>query len=487
MREVQERVEAAGDAAERTAEIRTRITEASGEALEETAEVAGDAADQVDQITATIDETVARAESGKDIADAAEQVRRQTEQASAAAEAVSDAAGQAAAMAEQAEQAEVTASTEGPESAEEQPELLARAAEIAATEQTKRKEKRALLETVSKMREERKLLLDRFKATLAALEAKTPEDDADTLALIADHRLYIRAITSVEVDVQDTTSAWIAIKGWAVSEEGGIRLAFNLVRFFSVLIIAWFIAKLLSAGVHRALTRIKGTSKLLEDFLVKSIRWIVMSIGIIMALAALEVGVGPLLAVIGAAGFVVAFALQDSLSNFASGLMILIFRPFDVGDVIDAGGVSGKVESMNLISTTIKTFDNKNMIVPNNKITTDVITNATGVRHRRVDMEFGIAYDADTDRAQAILEEIIGSHPKVLADPAPTIALHTLGDNSVNFIARPWTLTADYWEVFWDVTKAVKKRFDSEGIGIPFPQRDVHLYIKSGGEQLLPK
>jgi small conductance mechanosensitive channel len=166
--------------------------------------------------------------------------------------------------------------------------------------------------------------------------------------------------------------------------------------------------------------------------------------------------------------------------------MILFFRPFDVGDVVDAGGVSGKVIAMNLVSTSIKTFDNKDMVVPNNKIWQDVITNATGVDTRRVDMEFGIGYDDDIDKAQGILEEIVAAHPKALKDPEPTIRMNTLADSSVNFICRPWAKTADYWDVYWDVTKAVKQRFDAEGIGIPFPQRDVHLYIEEGsGKQSL--
>jgi len=208
-----------------------------------------------------------------------------------------------------------------------------------------------------------------------------------------------------------------------------------------------------------------------------------MVVGVIMALAALEVSIGPLLAVVVAAGFVIAFALQDSLSNFASGLMILFFRPFDVGDVVDAGGVSGKVTSMNLVATTIKTFDNKDMVVPNNKVWNDVITNATGVDTRRVDMEFGVGYDDDIDKAQAILEEIVAAHPKALKDPEPTIRMNALADSSVNFICRPWARTADYWDVYWDVTKAVKKRFDAEGIGIPYPQRDVHLYIEDSAQK----
>ena len=349
---------------------------------------------------------------------------------------------------------------------------------IADAEKTTRDEKVALLEEVAELREERTVLLDQFNAVISALEAKTDETDSETLSKIADYKLYASAVRGIDLDVKDTTSAWLAIKGWIMSDEGGIRWAMNLAKFVGILIAAWIISGLFSRLIHRGMQRVSGRSHLLEDFLVKAARWIVLAIGLIMALAALEVSIGPLLAVVGAAGFVIAFALQDSLSNFASGMMILFFKPFDVGDVVDAGGVSGTVASMNIASTTIKTFDNKTMVVPNNRIWSDVITNATGVSERRVDMEFGIGYDDDIDRAQAILEEIISGHPLVLKEPEPTIKLSALAESSVNFIARPWAKTGDYWQVFWDVTKAVKQRFDAEGIGIPFPQRDVHLYLE---------
>ena len=213
---------------------------------------------------------------------------------------------------------------------------------------------------------------------------------------------------------------------------------------------------------------------LLENFLVRAVGWVMWVVGIIWALSSLEISIAPLLAVVGAAGFIIAFAMQDSLSNFASGLMILFFRPFDVGKVVDAAGVSGTVESMNLVSTSIKTFDNKLMIVPNNKIWGDVITSASTIDERRVDMEFGIGYDDDIDQALGILDEIVTSHPLVLQEPAPTIRMSTLADSAVMFICRPWARTSDYWSVYWDVLKAVKLRCDAEGIRIPYPQQDVH-------------
>ncbi len=369
-------------------------------------------------------------------------------------------------------------------SMEDKAQALERTAEVVAGEAESRKEtKVSLLEQVTELAEERTALVDRLRAVLDELELKTDEGDADTLAKVKDLRLYAKAVGGLKVDVEDTTSAWIAVKGWLLSEEGGKRWAFNIARFLATLVVAWIIARILSGMTRQGLARVRGTSRLLEEFLVKSVRWVVMAIGLIIALAALEVSIGPLLAVVGAAGFVIAFALQDSLSNFASGLMILFFQPFDEGDVIDAGGVSGKVQSLNLVSTTILTFDNKRMIVPNNKVWNDVITNATGVRERRVDMEFGIGYNDDIDKAHEILVDIITSHPKVLKEPEPVIRVHALADSSVNFIARPWSQTADYWEVYWDVTRKVKQRFDEQGIGIPFPQRDVHVYFEGSDAQ----
>jgi small conductance mechanosensitive channel len=318
--------------------------------------------------------------------------------------------------------------------------------------------------------------VDNLRAVIEALDVKTAEEDSTTKALIKDYRLYISAISGLTVDVEDAASAWSALSGWAMSEEGGLRWAKNIAMFLGILIVARILAGIASGAVGRGLRKL-DVPTLLRDFLSGAVYWVIMIGGLLMALSALEVSMGPLLAMVGAAGFIVAFAMQDSLSNFASGLMILFFRPFDTGDVVEAGGVSGTVESMNLVATTVKTFDNKRMIVPNNKIIGDVITNATGVPTRRVDMEFGIGYDDDIDRAQEILTEIVANHPQVLSDPAPTIRLNTLADSSVNFIVRPWSRTPDYWGVYWDITREVKRRFDAAGIGIPYPQQDVHLHI----------
>jgi len=178
----------------------------------------------------------------------------------------------------------------------------------------------------------------------------------------------------------------------------------------------------------------------------------------------------------GAAGLVVGLALQDSLSNVASGLMILINRPFDVGDVVSSGGVIGTVHQMNLVSTTFRTFDNQTIHVPNNEIWNNVITNITANPTRRVDLEFGIGYSDNFDHAEQIIEEVVREHDLVLDDPAPVVVTHALADSSVNIVCRPWVRTSDWWQVKTDLTREVKRRFDAAGISIPFPQRDVHVY-----------
>ena len=349
-----------------------------------------------------------------------------------------------------------------------------------ALEETKaaqKEEKVDQLELLTEMREVRTLLLDNMRAVVDELQSKTDTRDTDTLAKITDYRLYISGVSGISLDVTDTTSTWISIKSWIISEEGGLRWLTNLGKFVLILLLAWYLAKFLSILINKAMEKAQVPA-LLADFLTKTVRLVVMIIGIIWALAALEVSIAPLLAMVGATGFILAFAMQESLSNFASGTMILMFRPFDIGDVVEAGGVSGTVNSMNIVSTTIRTFDNKMMVVPNSKIWSDVITNVTGVTKRRVDLEFGIGYECDADLAQNILEDIVSSHPKVLKYPEPTIKMNTLSDSSVNFICRPWARPSDYWDVYWDVTKEVKQRFGSEGISIPFPQRDIHVYFE---------
>ncbi|MGC9328080.1 MAG: mechanosensitive ion channel family protein, partial [Candidatus Hinthialibacter sp.] len=332
-------------------------------------------------------------------------------------------------------------------------------------------EKIEKLKSLAELRNERTALIDRLNLVLDKYAEKGGE--------IGDYLLYINAVSGIELDVSDASALWLTIVGWLESPEGGIRWAWNI-AFCLLTILAFWIASIIAGhAVNRAISVSKKISNLLRDFIDKSVRRVILAIGLVMGLSMLEININPLLAAIGGAAFIIAFALQGTLSNFASGILILVYRPFDIGDVIDAAGVSGIVESMNLVSTYIKTFDNKKVIIPNNSVWGGIITNVTGKPIRRVDMVFGICYEDDIDKAQHILEDIIAHHDLVLEDPAPLIRLHELADSSVNFICRPWTRTADYWTVYWDVTRAVKQRFDQEGVTIPYPQHDVHIYNQS--------
>jgi small conductance mechanosensitive channel len=271
--------------------------------------------------------------------------------------------------------------------------------------------------------------------------------------------------------------SWAAVKT-AVEDNAAnfiVRLLIVIVVLLVIRTLARLTRKIVGAACDRSSLRM---SVLLKNILVSTSGGAVMVLGILIALSQVGISLAPMLAGLGVAGFIVGFALQDSLGNFAAGAMILIYRPFDVNDLVEVPGAAGLVKKMNLVSTTITTLDNQTLVVPNSKIWGDVIKNVTAQKERRVDLEIGIGYGDDIELAERVLVEIVNGHEKVLAKPEPKIKLHTLGDSSVNFIVRPWTKTEDYWDVYWDILREVKLRFDREGISIPFPQRDVHLYTE---------
>ena len=328
--------------------------------------------------------------------------------------------------------------------------------------------KTKLLESVTKLKEQQTALSDRFMVVIEEFKSKGGK--------VEDYESYIAAISGVKVDISDASATWTVVTGWLTSSEGGLRWAKNISMFFVILLVSWILAKLLGKAVKKAVVKLQTASELLKDFIVNITRKTVLLIGFVVALSMLEINIGPLLATIGAAGFIVGFALQGTLSNFAAGILILVYRPYDVGDLVDIGGTFGTVEAMTIVSTTLRKLDNQKVIVPNNMIWGDIITNVTGTRKRRVDMVFGIGYSDDIAKAQKILEEILANHAAILKDPEPIVRVHELGDSSVNFVVRPWVETENYWDVHWDITRSVKERFDAEGVSIPFPQRDVHLH-----------
>ncbi len=263
--------------------------------------------------------------------------------------------------------------------------------------------------------------------------------------------------------------------GWDWIGDNGFNVVFKIIVF--VLIVVGFRA--LSLLVRRALERAVShgnLSVLLRSMIAATVGNIVMAIGIMIAFSQMGISLGPLLAGLGVLGFIIGFALQDTLGNFAAGMMILIYRPYDVGDVITAAGATGKVDHMSLVNTVILTFDNQKLIVPNKQIWGDVIQNVTAQQERRVDMTFSISYADDVEKAETVFADIIDKHELTLDDPKPMIKLQTLNSSSVDFVVRPWVKSEDYWAVYWDITREVKMRFDREGISIPFAQHDVHHY-----------
>jgi small conductance mechanosensitive channel len=298
----------------------------------------------------------------------------------------------------------------------------------------------------------------------------------------------ISATGKISDDILNRAVATGLIEEWTAEgadwlRSNGATLFFQVLIFLLILLAFWILARIGRGLVRRGLNRSKlNVSSLARDFFIKMTGRLILLLGFIIAIAQLGIEVAPLLAGLGIAGFVIGFALQDTLSNFASGMMILIYRPFDVGDVIEAGGVMGTVDQMNLVATMVLTFDNQLLVVPNKQIWGGVIRNVTHQATRRVDLTFGIGYSDDISKAEKVLADIVSSHEKVLKHPEPVIRLHELGDSSVNFVVRPWSKTGDYWDVYWDITREVKRRFDQEGISIPFPQRDVHIYREDGGD-----
>lgn len=280
-----------------------------------------------------------------------------------------------------------------------------------------------------------------------------------------------------EIDLTDPETILTNITDWAVSPTGGIALAMSVVKFIVILVIAAIVARVAARVAVKALESSRlHLSSLLRDFISNTIRKVVFLVGLMMALGELGVEVGPLIAGLGVAGFVIGFALQDSLANFAAGVMILLYRPYDIGDYVTVAGESGSVTSMSLVSTVLKTPDNQVLTIPNGKIWGDTIRNVTASETRRIDLVFGIGYGDDMDAAKTALLAILDEHPLVLKDPAPQVEVSELADSSVNFVVRPWVKTSDYWATRFEITKTVKERFDAAGISIPFPQRDVHVF-----------
>ena len=256
---------------------------------------------------------------------------------------------------------------------------------------------------------------------------------------------------------------WIALYG------------LNIIGALVILIVGRWVSMGVRSLIGKLMSR-AGVDKTLISF-VRNLSYVaLLAFVIIAALSRLGIQTASFIAVIGAAGLAIGLALQGSLANFAAGVLMIIFKPFKVGDFIEGAGVSGVAEEIGIFTTALKSPDNKKVIVPNAKVTGDNIVNYTAKEMRRVDMVAGVSYSDDLGKVKTVLQEIMEGDERILKDPAPKIAVLELADSSVNFVVRPWVNTGDYWDVFFDTQEKIKLRFDAEGISIPFPQQDVHRH-----------
>ena len=255
----------------------------------------------------------------------------------------------------------------------------------------------------------------------------------------------------------------------------GAAYGLKIVGAILIFVIGRMVIGIVTRVLRRAFEK-KATDTTLARFIISLTRIILLVVVVLASLSTIGVETTSFVAILGAAGLAVGFALQGSLSNFAAGIMLIIFRPFEVGHYVEAGGTAGSVESIGIFNTVLKTPDNKKVMVPNSGVTGGNIINYSAENTRRIDMVFGIGYGDDIKKAKDVMEGIINADARILKDPAPTVRVVELGDSSVNFAVRPWVKTTDYWEVYFDLMENIKMAFDANGISIPFPQRDVHIF-----------
>ncbi|NCF23360.1 MAG: mechanosensitive ion channel [Gammaproteobacteria bacterium] len=255
----------------------------------------------------------------------------------------------------------------------------------------------------------------------------------------------------------------------------GVDLGMRIITAIFIFFVGKWVVGLVVKGLLKGMQK-SDMDVTLRRFIANLARMLLMLFVIIAAIHQLGIQTASLIALVGAAGLAVGLALQGSLSNFAAGVLIVLFRPYKVGDWIEGGGVSGTVEEVQILTTVLKTGDNKRVIIPNSQIMGTTITNYSANDTRRVDLVVGVSYSDDLDKVRSELKDLVAADDRILDDPAVTIAVSELADSSVNFVLRPWVKTENYWGVYFDLTEAIKKRFDEVGISIPFPQQDVYLH-----------
>ena len=279
-----------------------------------------------------------------------------------------------------------------------------------------------------------------------------------------------------EIQVPDLGVDWAGL--YEQFQTVGITFGIKIIAAIAIFLIGRMVARVVTNGIRKLMAS-QEVDKILQTFVSNLVYWALMTFVIIAAINQVGVQTTSLIAIMGAAGLAVGLALQGSLANFAAGVLIVMFRPYKVGDFVEAAGIAGSVVQVQILTTVLKTGDNKQIVVPNAQIMGSIITNYSANETRRVDLVIGIGYDDDIDKARDTIQQLVDADDRIMKDPACLIAVSELADSSVNLVVRPWVKTADYWAVNFGLTEAIKKRFDKEGISFPYPQQDVHIHQTS--------
>jgi small conductance mechanosensitive channel len=321
--------------------------------------------------------------------------------------------------------------------------------------------KNQLVTTVTRLQAQLTAVVDRFKVVLDELERKGGKADA--------YRQYIQAVSTVELDAKDTEGLGVRLLGWAQSDEGGMRWANNSGKFLGVFVTSVIVAQILGTLLNVLLSKVGGTSVLMRQFIVIFVKRGGILVGFLLALTALEVSLGPVLALLGGVSFVLAFALQSNLGNLASGLMIMAYKPFDVGDEVRIAGIWGKVDSISLANTTIKALSGPTFIIPNNDVWGSTIENLSFSEVRKLQIPLRVSFDQNVREVEELVKDIFKSHPQILENPAPSTMVTKIEDNYIAVTANGWAKHKEFWVVYPELIRRIQERFNKEGVKLAIP------------------
>ena len=345
------------------------------------------------------------------------------------------------------------------ENLQQKGEQLEKAAEqLEKNAEADSKLKNQLVVTVTELQSDRTAIVDRFKVVLDELELKG--GDAKS------YKQYIDAINVVELDLEDTEGIGVRLIGWLQSPEGGLRWAVNIAKFVGIVIASIIISQILAILLNRFLSNFDNVSAILREFTIMLVKRGGVVIGFMLALTALEVSLGPILALLGGASFVLAFALQSNLGNLASGLMMMVYKPFDVGDEVKVNGIWGYVDSITLANTKLKGFKGEIFSIPNNVVWGGTIETLTQSKTRKISILLRVSFDLDLQQVENLLVEIMKSHPKVLQNPPPKTFVWKIEEYYISVYIGGWATKEDYWKVYADAIRMIRERFTKEGIPI---------------------